>query len=572
MQIAILSTPSDLSDYLTEILHTWGLTISQTLMPGDTAHLDPVATPVALCPAHDGSNPHDQTFLSYVRQGGTGICFLPTEMVARSAGLIHSKELELPLRLRVSEFPVSGLAGEQLPVVGRAVAYHSDEGTRPLAYLNHPGVHHGEVPGITETKYGKGRIIVFAFDLARCILLLRQGDPTRSEIVPDSDGCARPSHLATDLGAHASGWVPYADLMGRLLVDLILRSLPLPVPMLSHLPGSAPAILLYSGDEDFAETDWNYEQLEAVSRKSGRMNLYIIPNRTRSSTEDILRYRQSHDVGPHPDLRPLDGEPMVARLTEFERQICLFEDNYGIKARSLRNHCTAWAGYLEPVEVMQRLGVRMDANYFSGCYLRDRQHAPYAAFGSALPMRFCQPDGRLMKVYQQHTHLTDDGAFGAADYSYRLSPQLFAVELDRIFRDISTRFHTPYAVCIHPSNWVRFSRFQGLELLDQAARFGIPIWSFDRWLDFWEARSSCMIQDLLWDGVILQFSVTSRVSHSDTHFHVPQNYEGKYLDYIKADGERVETELVTRYGRVVALFLPVSGHSPMKYTAHYVSD
>ena len=81
-----------------------------------------------------------------------------------------------------------------------------------------------------------------------------------------------------------------------------------------------------------------------------------------------------------------------------------------------------------------------------------------------------------------------------------------------------------------------------------------------------------MIQDLLWDGVILQFSVTSRVSHSDTHFHVPQNYEGKYLDYIKADGERVETELVTRYGRVVALFLPVSGHSPMKYTAHYVSD
>lgn len=571
MQIAILSRPPDFSDYLSEILHTWGLTLSVSMAPEDVVRLDPVAMPVVLCPTHEGADTYDEALLSYVGQGGSAICFLPTDLIASSAGLIHRQVLEPPLRLRVVGFPVSGLAGEQLPVVGRAVAYQADESARPLAYLSHPGLHHGEVSGITETKYGKGSIIVFAFDPAHCILLLRQGDPSRSEIIPDGDGCARPSHLATDLGAHSSGWIPYADILGRLVVDLVLNRVRQPVPMLSHLPGVAPAILLYSGDEDYAETDWNDDQLTAVSQKSGRMNLYIIPNRTRSSTEDVLRYRQTHDVGPHPDLRHLDGEPVTARLAEFGRQIRLFEENYGIKARSLRNHCTAWAGYLEPVEVMQRLGVRMDANYFSGCYLRDRQHAPYAAFGSALPMRFCHPDGRLLDVFQQHTHLTDDGAFGTADYSYRLSPEVFAVELDRLFRDISTRFHTPYAVCIHPSNWVRFSRLQGLELLDQATRFAIPVWSFDQWLTFWEARASCSITDVSWDGFILQFSVTNRVTHGDTRLYLPQNYDGMYLDYIEADGACVEVEAVARYGRTVFLFSPVSGHSTVKYAARYTS-
>ena len=81
--------------------------------------------------------------------------------------------------------------------------------------------------------------------------------------------------------------------------------------------------------------------------------------------------------------------------------------------------------------------------------------------------------------------VTDDGMFGPSDYSYKLSPEVFSGVLRRIFTDITTRFHTPYGVCIHPSNWVKFSRLQGRELLRQGREFGLPIWSFDQWSEFW---------------------------------------------------------------------------------------
>ena len=132
------------------------------------------------------------------------------------------------------------------------------------------------------------------------------------------------------------------------------------------------------------------------------MSLYIIPNHTKSTPEDVERYARHHDIGPHPNLRPLDGRPVSERVAEFERQIRLFEETFRIPARTVRNHCTAWAGYLDLVDVMERLGVQMDGNYFSGTYMKDRESAPYASFGAALPMRFCHPDGRLVNVYQQH--------------------------------------------------------------------------------------------------------------------------------------------------------------------------
>jgi hypothetical protein len=198
-----------------------------------------------------------------------------------------------------------------------------------------------------------------------------------------------------DLGPRAEGWIPFADLLARLLAEVVRRALPGPAPLLWHLPEGAPGLVVYSGDEDQAEVAWNDAEFAAVRAGGGRMNLYLIPERTQSTAADLARYRQHHDLGPHPDLRPLDGRPVAERLAEFERQVRFFEQHFGGRARTLRNHCTAWAGYLEIVEVMARLGVRMEGNYFSGGFGRFREPAPYAPFGAAMPMRFCWPSGRL---------------------------------------------------------------------------------------------------------------------------------------------------------------------------------
>ena len=311
---------------------------------------------------------------------------------------MYEGEKETPLRLRVTAYPAAGMAGERFPIVGHANNYSPAPGVQVLGYFSYTDRYKGESVGITETVVGRGRIVAFAFDLALCVLLLRQGDPNRAEVIPEGTECARPSSMAIDIGPPDSGWVPFADLLSRILVDTVRRYLPGPVPLLSHLPGMAPGILLYSGDEDNADVASNDAEFECVAAAGGRMNLYIIPNRTKSTALDVERYRVQHDVGPHPNLRPLDGCSISERLTEFERQIRRFQDRFDTPARSLRNHCTAWAGYLEPVEVMEKMGVGMDGNYFSGTYGYSREDAPYAAFGGAGRMDTAVKMHRMLRL------------------------------------------------------------------------------------------------------------------------------------------------------------------------------
>lgn len=554
MQIGILTGRSNLSTYIAEIFKTWGLPLIAPVTRDRLPNLRPAGIPVLVCPAHQD----DARLMDYARRGGTVVCFLPGRALARAAGLKARGTKEPPQRLRNVGYPTGGLAGEFVPVVGSVHAWEHSETAKPLAFLSHPGRYDGETVGISETRLGSGRIVAFAFDLPRCVLLLRQGDPGLAERIPAGDGCARPTHMAARVGPYDAGWIPHADLLSRLLVDLTRRYLPAPAPFLSHLPGTARGILLYSGDEDYADVASNEDEFRGVADAGGRMSLYIIPNHTKSTPEDVARYAGAHDIGPHPNLRPLDGRPVEERVAEFERQVRMFQEKFRIPARTVRNHCTAWAGYLDLVDVMERLGIQMDGNYFSGTYMRDRECAPYAAFGAALPMRFCHPDGRLVNVYQQHTHVIDDGWFGQQDYSYKLSAPVFSVMLERIFIDITTRFHTPYGVCIHPGNWARFSEDQGRELLRQANKFGLPIWSFDQWAAFWSARDTWRITDLEWDGSRLSFNLQGRSSHPDLRIQIPREFAGAPMKEILVDGSVARPDMERRYRERVCL-APLSG-------------
>ena len=490
MCVAILADGPDLSAYVAEILKTWGMALFETIGPEALGSLDPRHTRAVICPASPRTEHLAPQLLHYAECGGTVVCFLPQGQLATAAGLRPMGDKPLPAGLRMTAFPAAGTAGELLPVVGAAEIYEASEQATVLAYLSDPEHYEGESVGIVDSPVGDGRIVALVFDLPLSVLLERQGEPGRTEVIPPGDVCARPSHLAADSRPGGAGWLPFADLLGRLLVDLVRRYASLPLPLLSHLPGRAPTVLLYSGDEDASEVACVDAQLDWLTRAGARMSLYIIPTRTKSTPQDVQRYARGHDVGPHPDLRSLDGQPVGRRLKELERQIRMFQDMFGIAPRSVRNHCTAWAGYLEPVEVLRRLGVRMETSYISGGYMRNRLCTPYADFGGAMPMRFCSPDGTLLDVFQQHTHISDDLMFGPQDYSYKLSPDTYEAVLDRILVDAAERFHTPYGVCVHPGGWAKFSRPQGQALVRQAARREIPIWSFDQWSRFWDARDT----------------------------------------------------------------------------------
>ena len=553
MRIAILSDQPDFSCYVAEILKTWGLPLFDYVKPDAVFGLDPAQTPVLIAPASSSQPACTTDIVAYARRGGTAVTFLPGAELATEVGIQRQGDKEPPLRLRVTRDPAPGLAGELLPVVGRTSNYGAAEDVQVLAYLSHTDRFEGETVGITLSTVGDGRVIAFAFDLPLAVLLLRQGDPDLAEVIPEPDRCARPSHLAVDIGPADAGWVPYADLLALLFVDIVRRHLPAPVPVISHLPEAVPGILLYSGDEDTAQVAWNDSELDYLASVGARMNLYIIPNSTHSTAEDVERYSRHHDLGPHPNLRPLDGSPVSERVAEFERQILMFEDLFKIKARSYRNHCHAWAGYLEPVEVLSRRGFRMDANYMCSNYLRHRMRSPYVAFGAAMPMRYCTPEGRVIDVFQQHTHLADDVMFSTSEYSYRYTPRQFEILLGRTLDDIVTRFHTPYGVNIHPSNWARFSRPQGEAILRQASERGMPVWSWDQWSVFWDARHTWQYASIGWDGTDLSIRAEGECADSRIRLALPATHGTSSLVNVTVNGEVVPWCKVSRYGREVAL-------------------
>ncbi len=570
MQIAVVSSPPDLSAYVVEMLKTWGLAMTRTVALEEISGLAPSDAPVVICPAPEDVRGCEEALVAYAGRGGTVVSFLPDGALAAAAGLERRGGKEVPLRLRMAAEPAAGLAGESLPVVGRAETYGTSPGVRGLAYLYHPGRYEGESVGVTETEVGQGRVVAFAFDLALCVLMLQQGDPALTEFVPAGDGCARPSHMAAEIGPSDSGWFPFADLMSRFLVDLVRRRAGVPLPLMSHLPGSSRGILLYSGDEDYAEVSWNDDELDYVAGVGGRMNLYLIPTHTQSTREDVRRYASRHDVGPHPDLRSLDGRPVAERIAEFERQIRMFQEMFGVKARTLRNHCHAWAGYMEPVEAEEKLGVRMDANFYCSSYLRDRVCSPYTSFGAAMPMRFCRPDGRLFEVFQQHTNIGDNQLFSPdAPYSFHISPAQFEVMVDRVFTEATTRFHTPCGVNVHPSNWAKYSRPQGQTLLRQAGERDMPVWSYDQWCIFWEARDTWRFREVSWDGSEMRFVAEGETAHEGLCLLLPAHHAGASLAGVRLDRKDTDWQQAVRYGEGVALLSLSSGKTHVTVSARY---
>jgi hypothetical protein len=555
MHIALL----DNQDYLAELLRAWGL---RSFRQCSLAELDPAAMPALVVPAGTPAEP----LLDYARAGGTVVCFAPEGALAEAAGLRPKGVKALPAFLRMTAYMPAGLAGESLPIVGRAVEYERGDEADVLGYLGYLDDPDGDSPGITSTPIGKGRIIAFAFDLPLCVRLLRQGDPALAEHILPGDTCVRQSHMACRLPAHDAGWVPFADLLALLVVDLLRKALPAPVPLVSHLPGEAPAILLYSGDEDGATPEETLDEMDWLTAHGARMDLNMIPDTSNTPPEMLPRYLEHHDVGPHPNLRPLDGHPLNERLADFDRQLRLFTEKYGVRATCLRNHGVAWIGYTEIVEVMERHGIRMDTNFSSGEYRRGRQFAPYAVFGAAMPVRFCRADGRLHEVFGLHTQVMDDilfapdaGDYKRTTYSYRFSPAAFDVIAARILDDMVNRLHTPLTVCIHPSNWARFSREQGQALVRHAKARKVPVWSVTQWCAFWDARDKWTAGDLRWSDNTLTFTLTGGAPHEALRVALPVEHAGRRLSGITVDESPVEYATVQRYRETVALIAVQSG-------------
>jgi hypothetical protein len=85
----------------------------------------------------------------------------------------------------------------------------------------------------------------------------------------------------------------------------------------------------------------------------------------------------------------------------------------------------------------------------------------------------------------------------------------------------------------------------------------LPIWSFDQWLDFVEARRRWRISNWQWQNQQLRFTVQGDTEHHALSLLLPAEHMGSRLKAVSVEDQPIAYKLITRYRQSVAeLSLP----------------
>jgi hypothetical protein len=543
-------TPRDQSHYLCAILHAYGVWLVERVDSATVlAHADPRRDLIVVTPGAA-----DEDVDGFLAEGGQVIAICPGEKLASKAGLTRLNTREARTRMRLTTGLCRPARGRSLWNPSASVVYKGEPGAHVWAWQYVEGDPTSECPAICCSREGSGRLVVLGYDPALAIARLRQGSPRLANHIPAGDRFPRSVHLHEPDPPLDTYWQPTADLHALVFCNVVKRLLSekAPVPVMWHLPGSHPAALIFSGDEDGAAQSENQREFSDVKAAGGTMTLYVIPEKTTITRELIERYeRDGHTISVHPNLYPTKGRSQAEQLARAESEVRLMREKFGVSVHTVRNHSTIWPGYVDLPELWERLGIGMDANCFASRYAQSCEWGPFVNVDAALPLPFVREDGTLIRVYQQPTHLSDDMlSLLTKGAGQKLTAEGSEYLAQCLIEDAASIFHAPICVCIHPSNYVKFATELGQALLTSARQQALPICSVDRWYGFWQARAASTLQDFLWEDKRLQFTLRGPGCPELTA-NIPVSHAGMRLRTLTVNGRKQDPSPAARFGESI---------------------
>jgi hypothetical protein len=529
-----------------------------------------------------GSLTRDQVDLltEYVHGGGNLIAFQPDPKLATLMGVRYVGSAISAGDLMVSAHPIArGISSYPLQI-HQAADHLQLAGAEVVARLNGAS---SLIPLVTLHRAGSGHAALWAFDLARSIAMIRQGDPSASGEDRDSVPGVRTQDSFV-------GWddldrleVPQADEHQRLLVNMIeaIGGDRLLMPRLWYFPNQKRGVLIGTSDAHGISADAVARGLSIYEQYGGTGTVYYatapvssirrfarrvqwkasgLPVVGWALSDDsgyptqghVQRWRErGHRFGLHPFVEEGVEQGYNRFYSEFVRS------GYGEPDMSVRTHRTLWDGWVETAKVQARYGLRMNLDFYHAGMLLHAQKEKYMTgylSGSGLPMPFVDRDGAILNIFQQHTHLVDEHLMPLYNAGTDIGlSSADAVTASRRMIDKLKRYPTAIGMQWHldPLAFGGASQQESERWIHGTLAYArandVPIMSAERWLQFTQMRSSAELAGYHWDHRTgrLAFTLRSPEESPDTpEILLPLVHSGQQLKAALING--VQTSFARR--------------------------
>lgn len=519
---------------------------------------------------------------SWVTSGGRLIAMHPDKQLAGLLGLTSTNNTlsNAYLAVNTSSGPGVGIVGQTIQFHGAADLY-TLSGATAFATLYSNATTATASPAVTLTAAGSGQAAAFTYDLARSVVMTRQGNPAWSG--QDRDGFVDPAVGTGQIRSDDLFWgnasfdpqadwvdlskvsIPQADEQQRLLANLILQmnANKKPLPRFWYFPNGYKAVVIMTGDDhNLGGTSGRFNQYIAASPNGCsvadwtciRGTSYIWTNTPIPSYQTYVS--QGFEIANHTDSIPTCTNFTKDSLeSSLSLQLAQLAQNFpGMPAsKTNRNHCVLWSDYDSAPQVFVNHGIRLDTSYYywPGVWAQDR---PGMFTGSGMPMRYADRFGNLIDVFQATTQMTDE------------SGQTYPKNIDTLLDNAigSLGYYGAFTANMHTDT----ATSAGSDLIVASAQArGVPVIAAQQMLTWLDARNASSFSSITWNGSTLNFAVTANASARNLRAMIPANSTGGSLNSLKLNGSAISYTLQTIKGIQYAFFSATTGTYQATYGA-----
>ncbi len=523
--LIISSSLSPFSSYMAEILRAQGYTCFRVadIAEVNAAMLD--SFDVILLGKIPVVASEARILSEWTAAGGTliaqrpGTLLLPLMGVESSGTIPDNNTNTYLLADTAMGLPGAGIVDQTIQYHGVADIYTMLPGTKRLATLYSSANTATANPAITIANVGThgGKAIAFAFDLAKSVVLTRQGNIAWAGRSRDGQtGPIRADNLFFPNYVDFNKiQIPQADELQHLLTNIILLSNlhRKPLPHLWLLPGHYKAAVVMTGD------DHNNESYPGSSGTAGRFNEYIRLSGANNNPvavddwkairatsyvynnitipDDSVDYYQSmgFEIALHPTTACTNFTKdsltslIINQLTKLQTQLPDLDPML-----TNRTHCMPWNDWSTLPEVEDSLGIRFDVNYYywPGSWVKNR---PGMFTGSGMPMRFSDDRGNILDVYQAPTLIPDESRM---DIPFSINTLLDNA--------IKLGYYGAFVMNMHMDTALHTGSD---EIIAAARARNIPVISARQLLTWLDNRNNTVFSHITWLNNKLSFDITT---------------------------------------------------------------